>query len=102
MADPPAITLSARCECLRAQLEVEIGSTAVFKRAYKYLHAVMNGDDMEDPSIAAFHDVLTVASDGNGLQKMTKDETEDLLSEMILLIHLEGALLKAAQQRPKE
>jgi hypothetical protein len=46
--------------------------------------------------------VLTAASDGNGLHQMTKDETEDLLSEMILLIHLEGALLKAANQRPKQ
>ena len=92
---PPVITLSTRCEQLRAQLEVEIGDMACFKRAYKYLHAVMEGDDIEDASVG-FHEVIIKGGD----VKLSSEESEDLKIEMLLLIHLEGALLKA--QRPRQ
>ena len=94
---PPVITLSTRCEQLRSQLEVEIGNTDVFKQAYQYLHSVMDGDDMIDPLIHGFHDVLIQSNES--FMKMTTDEVEELKIEMLLLIHLEGALLKA--QRPR-
>jgi hypothetical protein len=98
--DPlPVATLSARCEQLRAQLKDEMGSIAVFMKAHKYLHAVMEGEEMEDPSVSDFYEVLINGSDGMP-KSMSRDETEDLLAEMILLLHLEGALLKA--RRPRE
>ena len=97
----PVSNLSARCEQLRAQLQLEIGSAGVFTSAYNYVVAVIDGEEMEDPSVSDFHDVLISTNESEGMSKgMSRDETEDLLSEMILLLHLESALVKA--RRPRE